>query len=109
MEDSKPGRMPLCMLAHDLLNKTAAIVGYCELLKMNGSANSECLLRLEKISNLATEMAGILHGRECAVRAGILELESTFASDARYGAKKPVKSDGDPIGSQLASALDRRS
>jgi hypothetical protein len=65
---------------------------------------------VEKINELAMEMAGMLHNGQCAVRAvnRILELENTFASDARYGAKKSEQSDDNPNRSQVAFALDSR-
>jgi hypothetical protein len=61
--------VPACMLSHHLLNKAAAIIGYCEVLKSDGHADPECLGGLQKISDIATAMAQILHEQPCTIEA----------------------------------------
>ena len=57
------------MLSHHLLNKAAAIIGYCEVLKSDGHADPGCLEGLQKISDIAASMAQILHEQPCTLEA----------------------------------------
>jgi len=57
---------PTCLLAHDLINKIAAIVANCDQLETESDAS--CLDRTEKIKELATGMAETLLLRKCELR-----------------------------------------
>jgi hypothetical protein len=55
-----------CALAHDLNNKLAAIVGYCDLMaESTTDADTGCLKRLAKIRELALSMAEKVNGHDC--------------------------------------------
>ena len=56
---------PSCTLAHGLVNKLAAIVGHCDLLKDYAPEDSECQKRLAAIRSIAKNMADELHGHTC--------------------------------------------
>jgi hypothetical protein len=55
------------MLAHDLINKIAAIVANCDQLETE-VPDPGCLDRTEKIKELATGMADTLLSRKCELR-----------------------------------------
>ena len=58
---------PTCMLAHDLINKVAAIVANCDQLETE-VPDTKCLDRTEKIKGLALDLAETLLSRKCELR-----------------------------------------
>ena len=61
---------PACFLAHDLVNKLSAIVGFCQLLtEKAGQQDSERLNRLSVIHDLAQSAAKHLTEHQCELLA----------------------------------------
>jgi hypothetical protein len=56
---------PSCNLAHELVNKLAAIVGYCDLVEDHAAEEPECHKHLEAIRKIATGMAEALAAHQC--------------------------------------------
>jgi hypothetical protein len=56
---------PSCNLAHGLVNKLSAIVGYCDLLKDDAPEDSVYRNRLDSIRIIAKSMAQELQQHEC--------------------------------------------
>jgi hypothetical protein len=54
-----------CALAHGLLNQLAAIVGNCDILADEASADSACLKRLAQIREIALGMATRINEYDC--------------------------------------------
>jgi hypothetical protein len=66
MEKLVGGRhQPVCMLAHDLLNKLSVIIGVCDILTEHAESNPECAKRLAVINDTAKSMAKELASHEC--------------------------------------------
>ena len=63
-----------CLLAHDLNNKLAVIVGQCELLSEH-THDPECVARLQTIAQAAKLMADAVNGHQCQI-AGIVRTRS---------------------------------
>ena len=58
MESQRERHEPTCMVAHDLLNKFAVIIGQCELLNEMmepGTPSAERLARIRKIAESAVK------------------------------------------------------
>lgn len=74
-----------CLLAHNVVNKLSAIIGYCEMLDIDAHESAECIARLHKIRDLASSAAAMLQSGECenAAVTRILELENAFAAGNR--------------------------
>jgi hypothetical protein len=64
--DGVSGRVT-CLLAHDLLNKLAAIVGNIDILVARNEWDPECYQRLNHMRTLAALMGEMLHQRACEV------------------------------------------
>jgi len=56
---------PACLLAHDLVNKLAVIVGQCALLSKHMPEGSEGAKRLGLIHDAAKDMAKELNDHQC--------------------------------------------
>jgi hypothetical protein len=56
-----------CLLAHDLNNKLAIVIGECELLEER-AADAHCLERLKAIKEAAQCMADALKVHQCELR-----------------------------------------
>ncbi len=54
-----------CMLAHDMINRFAVIVGYCDLLLEQPPADPKVSKRLLLMREIAKSAAGELIQREC--------------------------------------------
>lgn len=69
-----------CLLAHNVINKLTAILGYCEILDVEQHESAKCIERLHKIRDLASSAAAMLQSGECETEAvkRILELENAF-------------------------------
>src|SRR5579872_5607405 len=78
----EPRGRHFCLLAHNVVNKLSAILGYCELLDAESHGDADCVQRLHKIRGLASSAAALLQGGNCEVEAvtRILELENAFAA-----------------------------
>ena len=57
-----------CMLSHDLTNKLAAIVAYCDLLEVETDQGSVAFSRMEKIKKIALSMDEMLQTSKCTLR-----------------------------------------
>jgi len=60
---------PTCLLAHNLINKLAIIVGRCDLLRAKTPEESECYERLLSIQDLAKSMAEEITNHQCHFEA----------------------------------------
>ena len=71
-----------CLLAHNVINKLTAILGYCEILDVEEHESEKCIERLHKIRDLASSAAAMLQSGKCenAAVTRILELENAFAA-----------------------------
>ncbi len=58
-------RRPLCMLAHDLVNKLSVIVGCCDLLIDPGQRDPEGAKHIQRIRDTAKSMAERLSHEQC--------------------------------------------
>jgi hypothetical protein len=56
-----------CVLAHDLNNKLAAIVGYCDLMTDDVKEDGVSAKRLVEIRELALSMAKKINGYDCVM------------------------------------------
>jgi len=66
MEKPNGGRhKPACLLAHDLVNKLAVIVGHCNLLSEHVEEGSEPAKRVRLIHEVAKDMAKELTEHQC--------------------------------------------
>jgi len=75
---------PICMLAHDLINRLAVIVGHCDLLTEDGPEDSKCHKRLALIREIAYTAATELGERQCDLdnlsRSAVIESEKRLRS-----------------------------
>ena len=66
MENSSKGcHEPACMLAHRLVDKLTAIVGYCQLGSADAPPGTESAKRFEMIETTANAMAKELSKHQC--------------------------------------------
>lgn len=65
MHSTGEQHQPACLLAHDLVNKLSAIIGYCDLLIEKAEEETECAKRLRLIHNLAKSAAKELAEHQC--------------------------------------------
>ena len=56
---------PACLLAHDLINKFAVIVGFCDLLSDKLGQDAKSVNQLNTIRNIAASTAKDLGARGC--------------------------------------------
>ena len=68
MEKSDGRPVPVCMLAHEMINRLSVIVGDCDLMGTKISADSECAKRLSAIRERARVMAAELNRRQCELQ-----------------------------------------
>lgn len=62
---------PACLLAHNLVNKLSAIIGYCDLLMEKAEDETECAKQLRLIHNLAKSAAKELAEHQCKLSSVI--------------------------------------
>jgi hypothetical protein len=71
---------PACMLAHDLINRLAVIVGHCDLLTEDNPADSKCRKRLALIREIAYTAATELGEHQCHLdnlaRSAVIDSEN---------------------------------
>ena len=75
----KEKHQPPCLLAHDLLNKLSAIVGYSDLLLEKveqEEGGTECVMRLKRIHALAVSAAKDLSDHQCQLSSVVRTLET---------------------------------
>jgi len=65
MEKSAGRPVPVCMLAHEMINRLSVIVGNCDLMGTKIPADSECAKRLSAIRESARIMAAELNRHQC--------------------------------------------
>ncbi len=80
MEKSKARNLqPACMLAHNLINRLAVIVGHCDLLTEDSPTDSKCHKRLALIREIAYTAATELSEHQCNLdnlaRSAVIESE----------------------------------
>ena len=69
VEDVDLGKyQPSCMLAHELINKMAVIIGYCDLMDDQAPTDSNYRKRLGIIRGLANNMVVELRRHQCNIR-----------------------------------------
>jgi hypothetical protein len=68
MEKSDGRPVPVCMLAHEMINRLSVIVGNCDLMGTKISADSECAKRLSAIRESACVMAAELNRHQCELQ-----------------------------------------
>jgi hypothetical protein len=54
-----------CVLAHNINNKLATIVGYCDLMADKAKEDPECSRRLGAIREIALSMSKEVNGHDC--------------------------------------------
>jgi hypothetical protein len=64
-ESSERPVLPICILAHECLNKLSVIIGNCDLAHEKAPSDSECLKRITTIRDTAKAMADALNGHLC--------------------------------------------
>jgi hypothetical protein len=65
MEKSDRRPVPVCILAHEMINRLSVIVGNCDLVGTKIPADSECAKRLSAIRESARSMAAELNRHQC--------------------------------------------
>lgn len=61
---------PGCLLAHDMINKLSAIIGFCDLLQDKAeTADAECARRITAIHDLAKSTVKQLLEHQCQLYA----------------------------------------
>jgi len=65
MEQSRTRYEPDCPLAHDFVNRLAALIGRCDLIKEELSGDSPLLEHLLAVRNIASGMAKELNQFQC--------------------------------------------
>ncbi len=76
---------PSCMLAHDLINRLAVIVGYCDLLAQESPDDSKGSKRLRIMRDIANSAAEELNKHQCRLDA----LTRIGATQNRSLSKRP--------------------
>jgi hypothetical protein len=71
MQSNLEKHEPACLLAHDLVNKLSAIIGYCDLLIEKAEENTECAKRLSLIRKFAQSAAKELADHQCQLSSVI--------------------------------------
>ena len=72
MKSNLEKHQPTCLLAHDVVNKLSAIIGFCDLLKeKTEKRDTECAARLTVIHDLAKSAVKELVDHQCQVYAEI--------------------------------------
>ena len=62
---------PACLLAHELVNRLSAIIGYCDLVIEKAEKGTECAKRLRLIQKLAQFAAEELADHQCRLASFI--------------------------------------
>jgi hypothetical protein len=60
--------VPLCLLAHEMINRLSVIIGNCDLAESRIPADSECLKRLCAIRESARTMVVELNRHQCELQ-----------------------------------------
>jgi nitrogen-specific signal transduction histidine kinase len=63
--------LPVCMLAHEMVNKLSVIIGNCDLVSENTPPDSDCAKRLRIIGEAARYMVTELNKHQCEL-SGLL-------------------------------------
>ena len=69
MDSKGKSHEPVCMVAHDLVNKLAAIVGHCDLLGEMTEPGTEYARRLAKIRGIAESAVNELNEHRRKIEA----------------------------------------
>lgn len=72
---------PVCMLAHDMLNKLSVIGGLCELVSAEAEPGTECAARLATIQDTAKSLAQEVIKRECQLSTLIRSSDAKKSED----------------------------
>ena len=72
---------PVCMLAHDMLNKLSVIVGLCELVSAEAEPGTECAARLATIQDTAKSLAQEVIKSECQMSRVIRSRDGKKSED----------------------------
>jgi len=72
---------PVCMLAHDMLNKLSVIVGLCELVSAEAEPGTECAARLATIQDTAKSLAQEVIKSECQMSRVIRSRDGKKSDD----------------------------
>lgn len=70
---------PVCMLAHDLVNKLSVIVGLCQLVSAEAEPGTECATRLAAIQDTAKSLAQEVVKRQCQLSTVIRNADNRKA------------------------------
>ncbi len=66
MKDPTDGPVfPICMLAHECMNKLSVIIGHCDLAGETTPGESDYLERIATIRDTANAMADAMSGHQC--------------------------------------------
>ena len=68
MGKSEVRPVPVCMLAHEMINRLSVIVGNCDLMTEKAKADSECAKRLSAIRESARCMVTELNRHQCELQ-----------------------------------------
>ena len=75
MRPNAEPHQPVCIVAHNLVNKLSAIIGHCDLLSENAEEGTESAKRLVMIHDLAKSAAKELTDHLQELRSGVHEVE----------------------------------
>ena len=89
MDPRHPGKHVPCVLAHDVLNKVAGIIGFCELLESDQS-ESEKELHMRRLRATALLLAELIQERSCDL--AVICLSGEAADTGRSTERKPQES-----------------
>jgi len=89
MDPRHPGKHVPCVLAHDVLNKVAGIIGFCELLESDQS-ESEKELHIRRLRATALLLAELIQERSCDL--AVICLSGEAADTGRSTERKPQES-----------------
>jgi len=73
--------VPVCMLAHEMINRLSVIIGNCDLMNEKAKADSECVKRLSAIRDSAQSMVTELNRHQCELQ-GLLR--TTVLEKAKF-------------------------
>ena len=79
-----------CMLAHDLLNKLAAVIGFCDLLASD-QTDHEKEIHLHRLRVTALLMADMLNERSCSLMLYAPKHEEAVENDSQKKALETMK------------------
>jgi signal transduction histidine kinase len=67
-----------CVLAHDINNKLASIIGYCELMADKQLEDPECCRRLGQLREIALALSKQVNGHHCRVLSSVGTADGPF-------------------------------